>query len=79
MAENVDLAALHHKIQRIQSLLQGVKALTALMATPGNYMTTNWSNALLHVFDEWLPGKVEQRLSWKPCIDSGETVGMQEC
>ncbi len=30
------------------------------MATPGNYMTMNWSNALLHVFDEWLPRKVEQ-------------------
>ena len=60
MVENIDLASLCHKIQCVRSLLQGVKALTALMATPGNYVTENWSNALLHVFDEWLPGKIKQ-------------------
>ncbi len=60
MAENTDLAALCHKIQWIRSLLQGTKALAALMETPGNYMTVNWLNALLHIFDEWLPGKIEQ-------------------
>ena len=41
-------------------LSSGGKGIGSTHGYPGNYMTANWSNVLLHIFDEWLPGKVEQ-------------------
>ncbi len=40
--------------------LCGVRDLESALRHPGNYVDVNWSNSLMHVFEEWLHGKADK-------------------